>query len=188
MRSERLCSLGRVLENQVKNAMETFASQWLERSLDDSANRRFSLPESFLLADACAILLINITGGLVIYPAIIEKLLNEQMPFMATENIIDALVRKGIDRQEAHEQIRVLSHQASDVVKMEGKPNDLLERMSASKFFEPILDQMPRLTDPRTFIGRAPQLVEKFVKVEVEPALEPYAESLKQAEASTVNV
>lgn len=188
MRSERLCSLGRALRNQLNNAMDTYAAQWLERSLDDSANRRISLPESFLGADACLILLQNITGGMVVYPAVLEKRLNDEMPFMATENIIDALVRKGVDRQEAHEQIRVLSHEASAAFKLEGKPNDLLERMERSEFFKPILEQMPTLTDARTFIGRAPQQVVKFISHEVDPALEPYAAALEQLASGTVNV
>lgn len=189
MRSERLCSLGRDLHNQIGNAMSTAAAQWLERSLDDSANRRISLPGGFLGADACVILLLNITGGLVIYPAIVQKRLNEELPFMATENIIDALVRRGVDRQEAHEQIRVLSHEASSVVKLEGKPNDLFERMERSAFFRPIMDQMATLTDPKTFIGRAPQLVDRFVAEEVEPALKPYAASLnQQGGQGTLNV
>lgn len=168
--------------------MDTYAAQWLERSLDDSANRRISLPESFLGADACAILLLNITGGMVVYPAIIQKRLNEEMPFMATENIIDALVRKGVDRQEAHEQIRVLSHETSRAVKLEGKPNDLLERMTGSDFFKPILDQMPILTDPQTFVGRAPQLVDKFVREEVDTALQPYVSALSKHEDGNLSV
>ncbi|KAI7301833.1 adenylosuccinate lyase [Hortaea werneckii] len=174
MRSERLCSLGRNLSNISGAAEQTYKSQWLERSLDDSAIRRITLPESFLCADACMILLNNISSGLVINKAIIKQRIDLELPFMATENVIMAMVDKGVSRQETHEQIRVLSHQAGAVVKQEGKPNDLLERIKTNDFFKPIWNQLDVLTDSRTFIGRCPEIVEEVLMEDVRPALEHY--------------
>ncbi|KAI4783632.1 Adenylosuccinate lyase [Aureobasidium sp. EXF-3400] len=162
MRSERLTSLGRRLANLHADFISTYASQWMERTLDDSAIRRIDIPEMYLCADALLILMNNIFSGLVVYPKRIENRILEELPFMATENIIMALVKKGISRQDAHEEIRVLSHQASASVKLEGKHNDLIERIRATPFFEPILGELDALLDPSTFTGRAPQQVEKF--------------------------
>ncbi|KAG8625887.1 hypothetical protein KVT40_006288 [Elsinoe batatas] len=163
MRSERLTSLGRRLANLHADFISTYASQWMERTLDDSAVRRIDIPEMFLCADALLILMNNIFGGLVVYPKRIESRILEELPFMATENIIMALVKKGVSRQDAHEEIRVLSHQASAAVKLEGKPNDLIERIRVTKFFEPIHAELDSLLNPSTFIGRAPQQVEKYL-------------------------
>jgi adenylosuccinate lyase len=135
MRSERMCSLGRKLQTMPAGFGATYAHQWFERTLDDSAIRRIDIPEMFLIADALAILLENVSSGLVVYPAVINKRLQEELPFMATESMIMRIVEKGGSRQEAHEQIRVLSHQAGQVVKGEGKPNDLVERVRGEKFF-----------------------------------------------------
>ncbi|KAK6433852.1 adenylosuccinase ade13 [Oleoguttula sp. CCFEE 5521] len=176
MRSERLCSLGRKLRNFGGDAEQTYAAQWLERSLDDSAIRRISLPESFLCADACLQLLNNISSGMVVYPAVIQRRINAELPFMATENIIMALVEKGVSRQEAHEQIRVLSHESGAVVKQEGKDNDLIDRIKRNAFFDPIIKDLDALTDPRTFIGRCPEIVEKLVNTKVKRALEKYGD------------
>jgi adenylosuccinate lyase len=186
MRSERLCSLGRYLQNVSKNAADTYRAQILERSLDDSANRRLSIPHGFLCADACLILLDNISSGLVVYPAMIAKHISEELPFMATENVIMACVEANLSRQDAHEEIRVLSHQAAAVVKQQGKANDLIERIRKTDFFSPILPQLDSLLDPKTFIGRAPQQVERFLKEEVSVALQKYQDSLsaKAAELS----
>ncbi|EED15531.1 adenylosuccinate lyase Ade13, putative [Talaromyces stipitatus ATCC 10500] len=178
MRSERLCSLGRHLQNLPKDALDTYSAQWFERSLDDSAIRRISLPELYLCADACLILLNNVTSGFVVYPEVIRRRVQEELPFMATENIIMACVAKGLSRQDAHEEIRVLSHQASDNVKKQGKSNDLIDRIRRTEFFAPIIPQLDSLLDPATFIGRAPQQVEKFVATEVEEVLRPYREKL----------
>ncbi|MCJ1378248.1 adenylosuccinase ade13 [Xylographa soralifera] len=167
MRSERLCSLGRYLTNLPKNAVETYAAQWFERSLDDSAIRRICIPEAYLCADACLILLNNICSGLVLYPALIQRRINQELPFMATENMIMALAAKGISRQEAHEEIRVLSHQAADNVKVHGGDNDLLDRIRRTPFFQPILGQLDQLLDPKTFVGRAPEQVAEFILGEV---------------------
>ncbi|KAE8378384.1 Cullin repeat-like-containing domain protein [Aspergillus bertholletiae] len=188
MRSERLCSLGRHLQNLPKDALDTYSAQWFERSLDDSAIRRISIPELYLSADACLILLNNVTSGFVVYPEVIKRRVNDELPFMATENIIMACVKKGLSRQDAHEEIRVLSHQAADNVKKHGKDNDLLERIRRTAFFNPILGELDTLLDPSTFVGRAPQQVEKFTSTEVKKALEPYSSAVATAETSTLSV
>ncbi|MCJ1396490.1 adenylosuccinase ade13 [Xylographa bjoerkii] len=183
MRSERLCSLGRYLTNLPKNAADTYASQWFERTLDDSAIRRICIPEAYLCADACLILLNNasntarfiystlnpsqICSGLVLYPALIQRRINQELPFMATENIIMALTAKGISRQDAHEEIRVLSQMAARNVKVNGGENDLIDRVRNTSFFEPIIGQLDKLLDPKTFIGRAPEQVAEFILGEV---------------------
>lgn len=190
MRSERLCSLGRQLVNLAHNTEDTFAAQWLERSLDDSAVRRSSLPEMFLTADALMILLNNICSGLVVYPAVIKRRINDELPFMATENLIMAMVDRGGSRQDAHEHIRVLSHEAAKQVKGLGDDNDLIERVKKDPFFEPILDMIPQLMDPTTFIGRAPQQVEKFTGAggEVQNALQDYQRQLASAQTTELRV
>lgn len=178
MRSERCCSLARHLMTLVANAQHTAAVQWLERTLDDSANRRLTLAEGFLTADAVVALLHNISEGLVVYPRVIEKRVREELPFMATENIIMAMVRAGGDRQECHEHLRVLSQEAAAVVKKEGRDNDLVQRIRAHDYFRPIHDRLEDLLDPRSFTGRAPEQVERFLEEEVSPALKPYADQL----------
>lgn len=135
MRSERICSLGRKLTTLPNNFSSTFSSQWLERTLDDSAIRRIDIPEMFLLSDALLIALDNVTNGLTVFPAMVEAQLQQELPFMATENIIMKLVSHGISRQEAHEQIRILSGQAAHAVRVDGKQNDLLDRIKADEFF-----------------------------------------------------
>ncbi|KAL8666913.1 MAG: hypothetical protein Q9202_001153 [Teloschistes flavicans] len=189
MRSERMCSLGRQLDNLAQNPVHTYAAQWFERSLDDSAVRRSTLPEMFLTADALLILLRNICSGLVVYPAVIQRRINEELPFMATENLIMAMVDKGHSRQDAHEHIRVLSHEAAEQVKIHGRDNDLMERVKKDPFFEPILYIIPQLLDPSSFVGRAPQQVEKFVGTdgEVQMALSKYRKVLASLERSEVD-
>uniref|UniRef100_A0AAR2JQG2 Adenylosuccinate lyase n=1 Tax=Pygocentrus nattereri TaxID=42514 RepID=A0AAR2JQG2_PYGNA len=174
MRAERCCSLARHLVALVSDPLQTASVQWLERTLDDSANRRISLPESFLTADIILSTLQNITEGLVVYPKVIERHIRHELPFMATENIIMAMVKAGGNRQDCHEKIRVLSQQAAAVVKQEGGDNDLLARVQADPYFTPILNQLDDLLDPKTFIGRAPQQVARFLTEEVKPVLEPY--------------
>uniref|UniRef100_A0A4W4E6W0 Adenylosuccinate lyase n=1 Tax=Electrophorus electricus TaxID=8005 RepID=A0A4W4E6W0_ELEEL len=159
MRAERCCSLARHLVALVFDALQTASVQWLERTLDDSANRRISLPESFLTADIILSTLQNITEGLVVYPKVIERHIRQELPFMATENIIMAMVKAGGNRQECHEKIRVLSQQAAAVVKQDGGDNDLLDRVQADPYFTPVLNQLDALLDPKTFTGRAPQQV-----------------------------
>jgi adenylosuccinate lyase len=192
MRSERCCSLARHLMALVSNAQSTASVQWLERTLDDSANRRISIPEAFLTADIVLSLVQNISEGLVVYPKVIERHIAQELPFMATENVIMAMVKSGGDRQECHEQIRVLSHQAAAQVKVEGRENDLIDRIRSSDYFRPIHQQvscnntelpakqfthntqLDRLLDPKTFVGRAPQQTRKFTKEFVRPAIKPY--------------
>lgn len=155
----------------------SLTSYRFERTLDDSANRRITIPEAFLTADACLMLLDNISNGLVVYPRVIASRVQQELPFMATENIIMALSSKeGGNRQAVHEEIRVLSHQAAHVVKGEGGQNDLIERIRRTPFFEPIYGELNKLLDPSTFIGRAPEQVDKFTGPggEVETALAPY--------------
>jgi len=137
------------------------------------------LPESYLSADACLILLDNISSGLRVHPAIINRRIQSELPFMATENIIMALVEKGVSRQDAHEEIRVLSHEATDNVVEQGGDNDLLDRIrkNKTKFFEPIIDKLDTLLDPNTFVGRAPQQVEEFVSIDVKEALDKYVKA-----------
>lgn len=188
MRSERICSLARHLSNLPANAKDTFKAQLFERTLDDSAVRRITIPEAYLTADAILMTLDNVCSGLVVYPAVISRRIAEELPFMATENVIMALVRQGISRQEAHEQIRVISHKASDVVKQEGRPNDLIERIRRDSFYTPILPELDSLLDPSTFIGRAPQQVVEFVESEVAEALEPYLESIASAQLVVLSV
>lgn len=183
MRSERICSLGRKLANTSLDAINTYKSQWLERSLDDSAIRRICIPESFLAADVLLSLLNNVSSGLVIYPAVLNRTIKAELPFMATENIIMRMVALGASRQEVHEAIRVHSHAASAVVKLEGGDNDLVERIKVDKYFEKIWPELDSLLDPSTFIGRAPEQTKKFVATEVEEALKPWREEMaKQVE------
>ena len=176
MRSERICSLARKLQTLPQGFAATYAHQWFERSLDDSAIRRIDIPEMFLIADALCILLDNVSSGLVVYPAVVHNRLQQELPFMATESMIMRMVEKGCSRQEAHEYIRVLSHEAGAVVKQEGKANDLVERVRKEKFFEPIWEELTeeKLLNPASFIGRCPEQVEDFVAEEVIPALEAY--------------
>jgi len=174
MRSERCCSLARHLMTLVANPLHTAANQWMERTLDDSANRRITLAEAFLTADALLQTTQNIAQGLVVYPRVIERYIREELPFMSTENVIVAMVKAGGDRQECHEQIRVLSQEAGNVVKQEGKDNDLVQRIASSQYFQPIHDQLEEMLDPSTFIGRAPEQVEEFLQEEVQPVLSKY--------------
>eukprot|EP00128_Syssomonas_multiformis_P010462 Colp12_sorted_trinity150504_noHs@30169 len=179
MRSERICSLARHLMALAADAGHTAAVQWMERTLDDSANRRISLAEGFLTADIVLQTMQNVTEGLVVYPKVIERHIKQELPFMATENVIMAMVKAGGDRQECHEEIRVLSHQAAAVVKEQGGDNDLIERIRNTAYFAPIHAQLPSLLDPSTFVGRAPQQVARFLAEEVRPALAPYAAHLQ---------
>lgn len=174
MRCERVCSLARHLGGLFNDALQTASVQWFERTLDDSAIRRISLPSAFLTADILLSTMNNITSGMVVYPKVIERRINSELPFMATENIIMAMVEKGESRQECHEQIRVLSHQASAVVKQEGGDNDLIDRVKKTEYFKPIWGELDSLLDPSTFVGRAPQQTEKFVKNDVAQAIKTY--------------
>ncbi|NWT83005.1 PUR8 lyase, partial [Lanius ludovicianus] len=174
MRSERCCSLARHLMTLVMDPLQTAAVQWFERTLDDSANRRVCLAEAFLTADIILSTLQNVSEGLVVYPKVIERRIRQELPFMATENIIMAMVKAGGNRQDCHEKIRVLSQQAAAVVKQEGGDNDFIARVRADPYFSPIHKQLESLLDPSSFTGRAPQQVTNFLKEEVRPALIPY--------------
>ena len=172
MRSERACSLSRYLMNFVNTSLQTHAVQWMERTLDDSAIRRMSLAESFLSADSILRIMSNVADGLVVYPKIIEKRIMEELPFMATENIIMEVVKRGGDRQVAHEKIRELSILAAVVVKQEGKSNDLLERIQNDPYFKCIQDEIPSILQIQKFIGRADLQVREFVNQEVIPVIQ----------------
>ncbi|XP_009586410.1 PREDICTED: adenylosuccinate lyase, partial [Fulmarus glacialis] len=174
MRSERCCSLARHLMTLVLDPLQTASVQWFERTLDDSANRRVCLAEAFLTADIILSTLQNISEGLVVYPKVIERRIRQELPFMATENLIMAMVKAGGNRQDCHEKIRVLSQQAAAVVKQEGGDNDFIARVRADPYFSPIHKQLESLLDPSSFTGRAPLSVAKFLKEEVRPALIPY--------------
>ncbi|XP_035695349.1 adenylosuccinate lyase-like [Branchiostoma floridae] len=180
MRSERCCSLARHLMCLCMDPLQTAAVQWFERTLDDSANRRICLPEAFLTADILLSTLQNICEGLVVYPKVIERHIKQELPFMATENIIMAMVKAGANRQECHEQIRVLSHQAGAVVKQEGGDNDLIQRIRSTPYFSPVHNQLDHLLDPKTFVGRAPEQVDKFLEEEVKPLLKPFSHQMSE--------
>ncbi|XP_055323414.1 adenylosuccinate lyase [Sitodiplosis mosellana] len=188
MRSERCCSIARHLIALSINAANTHATQWLERTLDDSANRRLTLSEAFLSADAILLTLLNISQGLVVYPKVIERNIQQELPFMSTENIIMAMVKKGGDRQICHEKIRVLSHEAGAQVKQFGKDNDLVERVKADPYFAPILNDLKTILDPSTFVGRSPQQVVEFVEEEVKPVLANYKESIKDVKSVSLAI
>lgn len=171
MRSERIGALARYLLHLAPNALDTAANQWLERTLDDSANRRIVIPESFLAADAILLLLQDVIPGLVPYPKVMERALRAELPFLATEEILMAAVQAGGDRQDLHERIRVHSREAAARVKTGDGQNDLLERLAADPAFQPVHARLPALTDPRRFVGRAPEQVREYLEEVVEPAL-----------------
>lgn len=172
MRSERISSLARYVIVDAMNPAITASTQWFERTLDDSANKRISVPEAFLAVDAILNIYMNVAGGLVVYPKVIEKHLLEELPFMATENIMMEAVKRGGDRQELHERIRVHSMEAGKKVKVEGKSNDLIERIAADKIFGMTLDEIKSVLEPKNYVGRSPEQVVDFVAEEVKPILE----------------
>ena len=178
MRSERICALSRHLINVGQDAAWTAALQWMERTLDDSANRRIILPNAFLAADGVLETLLNVSRGLVVYPEIIRRRVEAELPFMATENLIMAMVRAGGDRQQVHEAIRVHSQAAAAQVKKHGRENDLLHRVREDPLFAPILPEMKALMEPGTFVGRAPEQTIAFLDGEVAQVLQPFAEVL----------
>lgn len=178
MRSERISSLSRYVICDTLNPAITAATQWFERTLDDSANKRISVPEAFLAVDAVLELYINVVDGIVVYPKMIEKHLNEELPFMATENIMMAAVKKGGDRQELHERIRVLSMEAGKVVKVDGGENDLVDRIAADSMFSLTKEEILAEMKPEKFVGRAPEQVVEFIDAEVKPILEKYKDEL----------
>lgn len=171
MRSERISSLSRYVVVNALNPAITSGTQWFERTLDDSANRRISIPECFLAVDAILDIWLNIAGGMVVYPKMIERHLLEELPFMATENILMAAVKRGGDRQDLHERIRVHSMEAARTVKVEGKPNDLMERIAGDPAFGMSADDLLKVLDPSKYIGRCPEQVEEFIRDFVQPAI-----------------
>jgi len=180
MRSERICGLSRFVMSLESNAAATAGTQWLERTLDDSANRRLVIPQAFLAVDAILILYQNIASGLVVYPNVIAKHLAEELPFMATENILMAAVSAGGDRQDLHERIRRHSQAAAAVVKEQGAANDLLSRLKADAAFAKV--DFAAALSPTKFIGRAPQQVAEFLADVVGPIRQKYAK-LRQSNA-----
>lgn len=178
MRSERISSLAKfVIALQQSTAM-TASTQWFERTLDDSANKRLSLPQAFLAVDAILIIWKNVLDGLVVYPKMIEKRIMAELPFMSTEYIIMECVKNGGDRQELHERIRVHSIEAGKNVKVKGKDNDLIDRIINDKYFNLDKDRLLEILDPKNFIGFAPEQTEEFVNIEVKPILEKYSNRL----------
>lgn len=178
MRSERISSLARYVMADVMNPTITAATQWFERTLDDSANKRISVAEAFLATDAILEIYINVTDGLVVYPKMIEKHLMAELPFMATENIMMEAVKRGGDRQELHEKIRVHSMAAGKIVKQDGGENDLLERIANDPAFGVTLEQLKAIMKPELYVGRAPQQTEEFVENYIKPITEKYKDLL----------
>ncbi len=171
MRSERIASLANYVMSDMINPMLVASTQWFERTLDDSANKRLSIPEGFLAVDGILDLYLNVVDGLVVYPKVIEKHLMAELPFMATENIMMDAVKAGGDRQELHERIRELSMEAGRNVKEEGKDNNLLELIAADPSFNLSLEELQRTMDPSRYVGRAPEQVEEFLNEVIRPVL-----------------
>lgn len=178
MRSERIASLARIIIANGLNPAMTQSTQWFERTLDDSANKRISIPQSFLACDAILEIAINIFDGMVVYEQVINQHIDNELPFMATENILMEAVKKGGDRQELHEVIRELSMESSRRVKIEGKSNDLLERIIASDKFNLTKEEILDIVDPKNFIGRAPEQVTEFIDEFITPILKKNKELL----------
>ncbi|MBN2450053.1 MAG: adenylosuccinate lyase, partial [Lentisphaeria bacterium] len=186
MRSERVCSLARFVMNLADNAAQTHAAQWLERTLDDSANRRLSIPEAFLATDVILSTVADVAGGLVVWPRVIERHVRAELPFMATEAILMACVRAGGDRQDLHEAIRKHAMEAARRVKEQGNENDLLDRIRNDPLFAAVHDRLDALMDPLRFVGRAPQQVDEFLARVVNPLLQPGADGGGNVEAVNV--
>ena len=178
MRSERIASLSRYVICDALNPAITSACQWFERTLDDSANKRLSVPEGFLAIDGILDLCLNVTDGLKVYPKVIEKHMMAELPFMATENIMMDAVKAGGDRQELHEKIRELSMEAGRNVKEEGKDNNLLELIAADPAFNLSLEDLQKSMQPLRYVGRSKEQVERFVDTVVAPVLEKYKDLL----------
>ena len=176
MRAERMCGLARFAMSLAANGDDTAATQWLERTLDDSANRRLSLPQSFLAIDACLLIYANVAGGLLVYPKVIAANLASELPFMATEAVLMAGVEAGGDRQDLHERVRVHSREAGRAVKERGEPNDLIARLRSDDAFAGV--DLSAALDPHKYIGRAPEQTRRFVEQVVAPIRARYPEAL----------
>ncbi len=172
MRTERMCALARFVISLPLNEAVTAGTQWMERTLDDSANKRITIPQGFLAVDGILNLYLNVAENMVVYEKTIQKHIDEELPFMVTENMIMECVKAGGDRQELHEAIRTHSMESARMVKQEGKPNDLIERVSADPVFAAIHGRMDDILDPKTFIGRASDQVVEFVQNEIQPILD----------------
>lgn len=188
MRSERVCSLARYVMNLPGNCAMTEATQWFERTLDDSANRRLTLAEGFLACDVILSILINVSDGIQLWPKVIARHIQAELPFMATENLLMAAVKAGGDRQALHEVIRTHSMAASRRIKEEGLDNDLLERLRNDPAFAAVKEDFDHLTDPSAFVGRAPEQVREFLEEEVRPVLEAHKDLLAKGHGDAVNV
>lgn len=188
MRSERVCSLSRYLMSLPINAAHTHSTQWFERTLDDSANRRLVLAEAFLSADVILATMLDITDGLQVWPNVIAKRVNAELPFMATENLMMAAVKKGGDRQELHEVIREHSMAAAKKIKEDGGDNDLVERLRGDKAFACIVDDFAKIINPQDFIGCAPMQVERFLSEKINPILAKNQAVIDATHADSVNV
>lgn len=182
MRSERICSLARYVISDALNPALTASTQWLERTLDDSANRRIAVAEAFLATDAILKIVINIAGGMIVYPKVIEKRLNENLPFIATENILMEGVRRGGDRQELHERIRVHSMEAARVIKEEGGNCDLISRIAGDSAFKMSEADIKGVMKAENYIGRAPQQVDEFLDDCVQPAIKDFSGLIGESE------
>ena len=178
MRSERIASLSRYVMVDALNPAITSATQWFERTLDDSANKRLSVPEGFLAIDGILDLCLNVVDGLVVYPKVIEKHMMAELPFMATENMMMDAVKAGGDRQELHERIRELSMEAGRTVKVEGKDNDLLERIAADPAFNLTIDELRKSMEPSRYVGRAKEQTVTFIEKTVQPVLDAHKDML----------
>lgn len=178
MRSERICALARYVITNSLNPAYTASTQWFERTLDDSANKRIAVAEAFLAVDSILNIYINVADGLVVYPKIIEQRVMRELPFMASENIMMEAVKKGGDRQDLHERIRQHSLAASAQVKEFGRDNDLIERIAADPMFGLSLDEIKKALNPSLFIGRCPEQVTRFLRDYAEPAVAPYKDKL----------
>ena len=172
MRSERIASLSNYVMADVMNPMLVASTQWFERTLDDSANKRLSIPEGFLAVDGILDLYLNVVDGLVVYPKVIEKHFMAELPFMATENIMMDAVKAGGDRQELHEKIRRLSMEAGRNVKENGLDNNLLELIAQDPAFGLTIEELQKTMEPMKYVGRAPEQVEEFLNEVVAPILE----------------
>ena len=183
MRCERICSLARYVIVDVGNPAVTTATQWFERTLDDSANKRISVPEAFLAVDAILNIYLNVASGLIVHPKVIEKHVLEELPFMASENIMMDAVKKGGNRQELHERIRLHSLEAGRNVKDLGLTNNLIDLIAEDPAFGMTREELTAHLEPSRYIGRCPQQVEEFLAEQVAPVLERYAGALKDKEA-----
>ena len=188
MRAERICALARHVITLSIDPAFTAATQWLERTLDDSANRRLSVPDAFLALDGCLVLLENIAGRMVVNPEVIRRNLAEHLPFMATETILMNAVSRGGDRQELHESIRKHSMAAARRMKEEGADADLLDRIAGDDSFALSMEELQQMTDPMRFVGRAPSQVERFIESAVAPVLEKHNSHSITLEAPTLHV